>query len=313
MRFSRRDFLGVAGLGAAAWETNCAAVPGEPGGRQPRLAFSTYSYWHFQESKVGVEAVIDKAGEYGADGVDLLHRQMEKLEGAALRELKRRAFRAGVALVCLSIHQDFVTPDEAERGRQIEHTLRGIDLAHELGIPCMRIIAGRWKTAKTFEQLMKLRGEEPPLTGYTEDDAFRWCIDAIEKCLPRAAEQGVLLALENHWGLTRNPEGVLRIVNAIDSPWLGVLMDTGNFLEEPYEKLKAIAPRTVFVQAKTYDGGGEWYTLKLDYRRIAQILADAHYRGYVSLEFEGKEDPDRAVPRGLAMLREALAGVSWPG
>jgi sugar phosphate isomerase/epimerase len=67
-----------------------------------------------------------------------------------------------------------------------------------------------------------------------------------------------------------------------------------------------MAPRTVFVQAKTYHGGGEWYTLDVDYRRVAAILKAVNYRGYVSLEFEGKEDPETAVPRSLATLREAF-------
>ncbi|MFM7100397.1 MAG: sugar phosphate isomerase/epimerase, partial [Verrucomicrobiota bacterium] len=82
---------------------------------------------------------------------------------------------------------------------------------------------------------------------------------------------------------------------------------TGNFLENPYPKLEQIAARTVFVQAKTYPGGGEWYTLDLDYRRIGRILRAAGYTGYVSLEMEGKQDPDVAVPRSVAMLRRALA------
>ena len=118
---------------------------------------------------------------------------------------------------------------------------------------------------------------------------------------------GVILALENHWGLTRTPEGLLRIVNAIDSPWLGVLMDTGNFLEQPYEKLEQIASKTVFVQAKTYYGGGEWYTLDLDYSRIAKILKKVNYSGYISLEFEGKEDPNIGVPKSLNLLRDAFS------
>ena len=116
-----------------------------------------------------------------------------------------------------------------------------------------------------------------------------------------------MLALENHWGLARTPEGQLRILNSIKSPWLGALMDTGNFLEDPYDKLKLIASRTIYVQAKTYAGGGEWYTLDLDYKRIAGILTEAGYNGYVALEFEGKENPDTAVPKSLALLREAFA------
>ena len=62
------------------------------------------------------------------------------------------------------------------------------------------------------------KGVEPILPGVTEDEGFQWCIDSINECLPHAQQAGVVLALENHWGLTRTPEGLLRIVNSIDSP-----------------------------------------------------------------------------------------------
>jgi sugar phosphate isomerase/epimerase len=61
------------------------------------------------------------------------------------------------------------------------------------------------------------------------------------------------------------------------------------------------------VQAKTYYGGGEWYTLDLDYGRIAATLRRARFRGWVSLEMEGKEDPAIAVPKSLAVLRAAFS------
>ena len=93
-----------------------------------------------------------------------------------------------------------------------------IRLAHEMGIPSIRLNSGRWGTARDFNHLMELRGKEPILPGHTEEEGFRWCIDSIEKCLPQAQKHGVHLALENHWGLTRTPEGLLRIAQAIDSP-----------------------------------------------------------------------------------------------
>src|SRR5690606_27523282 len=139
--------------------------------------------------------------------------------------------------------------------KHIEHTNHCIEMAATMGIPSIRLNSGRWNTIRSFDQLMEKRGIEPILEGHTEEEGFKWTIDSIEKCLVIAEKEGVILALENHWGLTRTPEGLLRIVNAIDSPWLGVLMDTGNFLEDPYPKLEQIAPQTVFVQAKTYFGG----------------------------------------------------------
>jgi len=272
-----------------------------------KFAIATYSYWHFREPKVTVQEVIDHAANLGAHGVDVLHVQMDNETTEYLKSLRQRAENNGVELICLSIHQDFVDPDEAVRDRNIEHTLRCIDIAYELGISYIRLNSGRWNTIKSFDELMAKRGIEPVLPGFTEDDGFNWCIDSIMECLPAAEKASVVLALENHWGLTRTPEGLLRIVNAIDSPWLGVLMDTGNFLEDPYDKLEQIAAQAVFVQAKTYYGGGEWYTLDLDYPRIAQILKKANYQGYISLEFEGKEDANTGVPKSLELLRQAFS------
>ena len=305
MKINRRSFLWTSALSTAAFSTH-AAETSRKAQAKVRLAVATYSYWHFRPPKVSIEAVIDKAAVLGVEGVDLLHRQMESEEPGYLRKLKRHALSRGVALVCLSIHQDFVDPSAEERKKNVQHTIRCIELASTLGIPCIRLNSGRWNTIASFDDLMKARGQEPVLPGYTEDDGFKWCIECVQQCLPKAEEHGVVLAMENHWGLTRTPEGLLRIVNAVDSPWLGALMDTGNFLENPYEKLKQIAPKTVFVQAKTYFGGGEWYTLDLDYKRIANILREVNYSGYISLEFEGKENADSAVPKSIEMLRKAF-------
>ncbi len=319
MNLTRRKFLSaaaVAGVASAAISSTPSAVAAaKPASKKKiKLGVSTYSYWHFKTDRVLIETVIDKAAQLGVEGVDILHRQMDIPEKEPLtpahrpylQKLKRHAFTSGIDLICLSVHQDFVDPSAEYRQKQIEHTLKCIEIAYELGVPCIRLNSGRWNTIASFDDLMKARGEEPILPGHTEDDGFKWCIDSIEKCLPKAAECGVVLALENHWGLTRTPAGLLRVLNSINSPWLGGLMDTGNFLEDPYAKLEQIAPKTIFVQAKTYYGGGEWYTLDLDYKRIAKILGAVNYTGYVSLEMEGKEAPDTAVAKSVAMLRKAF-------
>jgi len=317
MHCSRRSFLATSTLAAAALASASnltAATRRTPPGPRIKFGVSTYSYWHFKTEKVRVESVISSAAALGIEGVDILHRQMDIPERepltrehrSYLQQLKKHAFRNGIDLICLSIHQDFVDPNPDVLNRQVEHTLKCIEIAYELGIPCIRLNSGRWNTIPDFNDLMKARGVEPILPGFTQDDGFRWCQQSIERCLPKAEECGVLLALENHWGLTNTPEGLLRLVHSIQSPWLGALMDTGNFLEDPYDKLAAIAPKTVFVQAKTYPGGGEWYTLDLDYRRIARILEDSGYTGYISLEMEGKEPAETAVPKSMAMLQKAF-------
>lgn len=308
---SRRGFLTVAPALLAGSAAACAPAAKENISRNSkpnRIAVATYSFWRFKEGlKLTMEQCIDLAAEMGFDGLDLLHIQMHRTDDAYLQLLKRRALYNGLDLCGLSIHQGFVTPDEEKRKKHIQHTIDMIEMAYKLGIPCMRLNTGRWGSTKSFDELMKNRGIEPPLPGYSDEDAYPWVIDAIEQCLPVAEKCGVMLALENHWGLGRTPEGLLRIVKAVNSPWLQILMDTGNFLEEPYDKLEMIAPYTCFVQAKTYYGGGTYYTLDLDYDRIAGILKKHNYRGYISLEFEGEEDYRTAIPKSLALLREAFA------
>jgi sugar phosphate isomerase/epimerase len=281
-----------------------SAVPTK---RQNRIAVSTYSFWRYRTyTQFTMEQCIDEAAAMGFDGIEFLHRQMHSEDDRYLQKLKRRAFVNGLDICGFSTHQGFVSPKEEVRAENVKQTLHQIELAYKLGIPTMRLNTGTWGTSKSFDELMKNRGIEKPIDGFTEDQAFGWVIGSIEKLLKRAEECGVLLGLENHWGLGRTAAGVMRIVNAIDSPWLQVTMDTGNFLEDPYDQLEALAAKTVFVQAKTYYGGGTWYTLDLDYARIAKILQAVNYGGYISLEFEGKEDYKTAIPKSLAMLRRAF-------
>ncbi len=314
---SRRNFLSVAAAASmiplsqacqaqeSKSDTNSGARKTSP------IVLSTYSLWRFRNDDLrDFHKCIDIADEYGFDGVELLLYQLqqnEMLSHSKMMSYKRHALRMGLPLVGLSTHQGFVTPDREKRKENIDRTIGQIEIAYQFGIPVMRVNTGTWGTSGSFDELMANRGIESPLEGYTDEDAFPWVIEALEQCLPAAEKCGVVLALENHWGLGLTPEGILRIVNAIDSPWLQICTDTGNFLDDPYDRLEKIAPQTIFVQAKTYYGGGQWYTLDLDYDRIGDILRKHNYRGYVSLEFEGMEDYKTAIPQSLSLLRSAFS------
>lgn len=303
---SRRHALTLAAAAPFALAQSPAAA-----GHRIRLAVSTYSYWHFKSKRVPPEQVIDDAARIGFEGVEILHRALSDESTAYLHKVRRHAFRAGISLPMFSIHQDFVSPYLDVRGEAIRHTQHCLRLAAQMGIPCVRLNSGRWKTIPNFTELMKANGNEPPLEGYRMDDAIKWCVDAIHECLPVAEKEGVMLALENHWGLTTQPADLLKIYQAVNHPWLGLNVDTGNFPNNvnPYDGIAQLAPHAVMVQAKTYHGGGEWYSLDLDYQRIAGILRKAGYQGWVSLEMEGKEDAATAVPKSYRTLRAAFGAV----
>ncbi len=319
----RRQFLKNLGLVAAgstfvgcqsaATEEPAAAIasaevaPAKNKKHNP-IGVSTYSFWQFNGPKedVSMEYCIEKAAAMGFDGIELLLVQMTSEDHSYLQKIKRLALHSGLDLFGFSTHQGFLRPDEAYRKENIDKTIHQIELAYALGIPTMRLNTGRWGTIDNFDDLMAKKGIEPLPEGYTEDQGFEWVIDSIEQCLPTAEKCGVVLGLENHWGLGRDAEGVLRIVNEINSPWLQVTLDTGNFLEDSYAQMESMADKAVLVQAKTYYGGGKWYTLDLDYQQIGDIMRKVDYRGYVSLEFEGQDDPLEAVPKSLELLRESF-------
>ena len=304
--------LPLAALGAGATRASePSAKPAAGGARTTNpIALSTYSLWRFRNDELrDMDRCIDLADEFGFDGIEFLLYQIgqnELISRSRMMAYKRRAQRLGLPIMGLSTHQGFVTPDAEKRTFNIDRTIAQIEIAADLGIPVVRVNTGTWGTSKDFDDLMANRGIESPLEGYTDEDAYPWVIEAFERCLPTAERLGVVLGLENHWGLGLTPEGILRIVNAVDSPWLQVTTDTGNFLEDPYDRLEKLAPHTVLVQAKTYFGGGQWYTLELDYPRIGRILDDAGYRGWISLEFEGKEDWRTAIPKSLELLRSSF-------
>ncbi len=312
---NRRKFIqagaaSAAGAAMAGCTSGISPVEESPAKniRHNPIGVSTYSFWQFNRPKNDppIEDIIDHVAAMGFDGVELLLVQMPSEEIPYLNKLKRQAFHAGLDLMGFSTHQGFVYPSEELRKENIDLTIHQIELAYQLGIPTMRINTGRWGTSKDFDELMANRGIEPTLDGYTDEDGFKWVIDSLEKVIPYAEKCGVTLGLENHWGLGRTPEGVKRILDAINSPWLSVTLDTGNFLEDPYDRLEILAPYTSLVQAKTYFGEGKWYTLDLDYPRIGEIMRKHNYRGYISLEMEGKADPMEAVPRSLDLLRDSF-------
>ncbi len=274
-----------------------------------RLGVSSYSYWHFTPEKVLLSVIIDKAADSGVMGLEILEQQLESEDNGYLQGVKRQAFRRGLALYNIGTSQNFIAKDAETRREQVQHTLRCIDLAHALGVPSIRVNAGTWQRPGG-PGLVESRGWTQPWEGFSEDDGFAWAIEGLGACVAHAEERGVMLLLENHWGLTTTAEGMLRVLEGVDSPWLRAILDMGNFYYDGdmYTAMERIAPYVDLAHAKTYPGGGLVFTIDIDYARVFRILKNAGFQGYVSIEMEGKEHAETAVPKGVEVLREAWEG-----
>src|SRR6266498_3925117 len=132
MNFTRRTFFATAASAAAATALGAETQPErkQAKGKHIKLGISTYSYWHFRPPKVSIETVIEKSAQIGVTGVDILHRQMDIEEKAPFdaagraycNKLKRLAFTHGIDLICVSTHQNFVSPKPEVISENVEQT-----------------------------------------------------------------------------------------------------------------------------------------------------------------------------------------------
>ena len=271
-----------------------------------RLGVSSYSYWHFTSEKVPLSVIVDKAADSGVMGLEILHQQLESEENSYLQDIKRQAFRRGLALYNLGTSQNFIAKEKAKRDEQVAHTKHCIDLAHALGVPSIRVNAGTWQY-EGGPGLIESKGWTQPWDGLSDKDGFTWAIEGLGACVDYAKEQGVMLLLENHWGLTTTAAGMLRVLEGVDSPWLRAILDMGNFYYDGdmYGPMERVAPYVDLAHAKTYPGGGLVFTIEIDFARVFRILKNAGFQGYVSVEMEGKEHADTAVPKSIEVLQKA--------
>jgi sugar phosphate isomerase/epimerase len=143
--------------------------------------------------------------------------------------------------------------------------------------------------------------------GDTEEKARTRCIEAIQEACDHAGKYGIILALENHGGITRTIDQTLELVQAVKHEWFGVNWDTGNFHSaDPYTDLARLAPYAVTVQIKTEIQRAGMKKEEADLTRMVDILRSAGYRGYVALEYEAEEDPKTGVPRAISALRPLM-------
>ncbi len=204
-------------------------------------------------------------------------------------EYRRQAFLMGLTLSGTAIGNVFTHPAGPDREKEIALTRKWIDHASEMGAPCIRIFAGKVQE------------------GSNEAEARKFTVECIRESLTYAAEKGIFLALENHGGIVSTAEQLLAIVQEVESPWLGVNLDTGNFRSrDPYADLEKVAPFAVNVQVKVEIQPEGEEKQPADLEKIVKILENVGYRGYVALEYEADEDARSAIPGHLARLRELL-------
>jgi sugar phosphate isomerase/epimerase len=272
-----------------------------------RLGLAAYSFRDYMlhssskqdavegERDFTMEKFIDRCAEWGVDGAELTSYYFPKdVTNEQLLAIRRQAHLRGVTISGTSVGNTFTNPAGPERDKQVAYVKEWIDKAVLMGAPHIRVFAGSVPKGGTLEQ------------------AKKDCIEQLEECGEYAGKRGVFLGIENHHGIVAEANDLVDIVKAVKSPWVGINLDSGNFqTDDPYADLAKIAPYAVNVQIKTeIKPRGAKEKSPADLARIVDILKAANYQGFVTLEYEAKENPWKAVPATLATLRGLLGGAA---
>jgi len=262
-----------------------------------KLSCTAYSYRKYLEEarppSMTMEGFLEECAKLGLGAAEPTSYYFpEPLTEAYRLAYKRRAFLLGLDLSNLGIRTTFTYPPGAARDQELMDCRYWVDCAAQMGIPALRIFAG----------------DAPE--GVSKGQATQWCIETTKTACRYAAQRGVLLGMENHWGIVPEAEDLLRIVDAVESDWFGISLDTGNFAKaDPYAEMQKLVPFTVNVQIKVEvrtPAGGK---APADYERIIGLLGEGGYRGYVALDYESDQEPRENIPRQLERLRIIMAGV----
>jgi sugar phosphate isomerase/epimerase len=273
------------------------------GSTRMRVGLAAYSMRTFLQAKPGSPAstsgramdllgFIDWAATLDTDAVELTSYYFpETVTPAYLNEIKRRCHLNGLDISGGAIRNNFTLPPGPELESWFTHLDTWLNHYAAIGAPVIRVFAGI------------------PPKGVSEEEGIRNAITNLKRACEMAATRGVILGLENHDYLT-NIDRMLPIVRAVDSPWFGVNLDSGNVeADDPYAELAKIAPYAVNVQVKVEVGPAS-RPRPTDLARVVDLLAKVNFRGYVVLEYEAKPDPYEAVPRHLRELRTAITARS---
>jgi len=253
-----------------------------------KLGCCAYSYRDYlTKDQMTLEQFITLCREMDLDGVELTAYYFRTTAKEYLHRIKRHCFREGLHIAGTAVGSNFTQADAEARLKQVQMTKNWIDHAVILGAPSIRVFAGGVPE------------------GHTEEEAFRWAVECLQECAEYGGQHGVVVALENHGGITATGDQVKKLVQAVDHDWFGINLDFGNY-RTPYAEYEQTAPHAVTTHAKVTYRSLEGKKTPVDYARVVEIMKAVGYQGYLNIEYEEPEEARVGVPRFVEELKRVL-------
>jgi sugar phosphate isomerase/epimerase len=300
-RLSKRSFIksliavpALASMGFASLQGGQLRNGKKGEGSHLKLSLNAYSFnGPLSKGEMDLDDLLEFCAEHRFDAVDPTgyyfpgypHVPSDRF----LYDLKRKAFSLGLEISGTGVRNDFTDPDQSKRKKDIELVKNWILASEKMGVPVIRIFSGTQSPQE-----------------YSWDQIAEWMVVDFKECVDFGRKHGVVVAVQNHNDFIKTADQVEKLMQRVDSPWFGLILDTGSYgMGDPYEEIAQTIPYAVSWQVKEkINRNGKEEDIDLD--KLMSIIKSSDYKGYLPIETLGPGDPFKKVPLFLEKVREAL-------
>jgi sugar phosphate isomerase/epimerase len=297
--FHRRKFLtSVMGIPAAGMLMSANAkdeYKDEIKAKGLKTSLNAYSFnKSLRDGSMSIDELIEFCSATGFDGVDITAYYFtgypEIPPDDYLFDIKRKAFKAGLEITGTGVRNDFTIADKARREEEVQLVKNWIEAASKIGASVLRIFAGTQKNE-----------------GIPGEQVTEWMLRDIQTCVEYGKQHGVIIGMQNHNDFIQTADQIISIVETINSPWFGIILDIGSYrINEPFAEIEKSIRHAVNwqVKEKMFINGMEADT---DLNKLINMIKSSGYRGYLPIETLGEGDPKIKVKALFEKIQKALS------
>jgi sugar phosphate isomerase/epimerase len=232
---------------------------------------------------------------FGIDAIELNSPFFPSRDNKFMRQLSAASEKARVRMLNIAVDEvgDLSADGDIDRNRAVQNYGRWVPIAADLGCMAIRANTGGMGIIDT-------------------DKAVLCCVDSFRRLADLGVKHGVTILIENHGGLSADPDHIVQIINEVrlthGNTVIGTLPDFGNWPDtaDRYAGLAKIMPLAKAVHAKVYDLDEQLNHPRYDLDKCVGLAKAAGYDGYLGIEFEGSGDPIEGVQRAITKLSAML-------
>jgi len=218
------------------------------------------------------------AKENNCEGLEFVNGLWAAPTAGYIRNLKKAMNDTGTKPVLMMVDDEGMMghSDKKEAMKAVHNHLKWVDIAAETGCHTLRT---------------NMYPDKQPTTPAEIDAFLANCAETFTKLCEYAKGMGLNIVIENHGGISSNPNVVVALMKKVNLPNFGTLPDFGNFPKDidRYEAVAKLMPYAKGVSFKCYLEGPDGAETRYDIPKMFKVIEESKYSGYVGIEYEGNK------------------------